>query len=164
MHPELERTLRNLGVVSQLKQHDKLVTEGDFFAIYAPTAVRAAFRFLYGETRTQNMSRVADCIQLAKLIVAQIASEHNAAQQSSSEAVSISYRLQRREEVAACARLLKSLEACTQGLENLMITYRDDTATVVRIHQLKQNIADFLESANFVTGPRLNYVNESRLT
>jgi hypothetical protein len=150
MHPEMERTLRNLGVVSQLEQHDKLVTEGDFFAIYAPSAARAVLRYWYGEARDQNMTRVANCVQLAKMIVTQIVSEH-ARTDGVNEHVSVSYRLLRREQIAACGRLLKSLKQCVSGLDNLIMTYRADTSTVVRIQQIKQNVADFLESTESVT-------------
>ena len=52
---EAERTLRNLMVLSEVKQNDKLITLGDTFAIYPPTVLRGAWRKWQGEARDANI-------------------------------------------------------------------------------------------------------------
>ena len=69
INSESTRILRNLGVISQLKANDKLITEEEFFAIYTPTTFRAAFRFIYRETRSINLVRISECINSAKIFV-----------------------------------------------------------------------------------------------
>lgn len=147
MLPDVEKTLRNLGVLAQMKQHDKLLTEGEYFAIYVPTTFRSAYRFLYSETREQNMVRVSECIRQAKYAVTRTLSEHS---QSDSETHTMSLQLLRREESAVCYRVISALGECLSGLDNMALTYRDDTALVVRIQQIKGDVTDFLENTQIV--------------
>lgn len=159
MQPDVEKTLRNLGVLAQMKQHDKLLTEGEHFAIYVPTAMRSLYRFLYNETREQNMSRVAECIRQAKAAVTHILSEHS---QNDTDSRTMSLQLLRREESAVCYRIITALTECLCGLDNMVITYRDDTALVVRIQQIKGDVTDFLENTQVVaqTSPVIQRLTE----
>lgn len=147
MLPDVERVLRNLGVLSQMKQHDKLMTESEHFAIYQPTVMRSIFRFVYSEARGQNMSRVAECIRQAKASVTQILSEHS---QNDSDGHTMTLQLLRCEERALCTRVMQALGECLIGLDNMMITYRDDTALVVRIQQIKGDVTDFITNTHCV--------------
>tara|TARA_B110000046_G_scaffold129253_1_gene135691 strand:+ start:742 stop:1221 length:480 start_codon:yes stop_codon:yes gene_type:complete len=147
MLPDVENTLRNLGVVAQMKQHDKLLTEGEHFAIYVPTAMRSLYRFFYSETREQNMRRVAECVRQAKYAVTRTLSDHS---QSESECRTMSLQLLRCEESAVCFRVITALSECLDGLDNMTLTYRDDAALVVRIQQIKGDITDFLENTQVV--------------
>ena len=76
MQTELDKVLRNLGVIASLKQNDKLSTEGDFFTIFVPTAMRSLLRMLYRESREQNLERCAECIRSARIFVTNTISEH----------------------------------------------------------------------------------------
>ena len=149
MLPDIEKTLRNLGVLSQMKQHDKLMTECEHFAIHVPTATRSIYRYIYNETREQNMQRVAECIRQAKAAVTHILSEHS---QHENDSRTMSLQLLRREESAICYRIMQALSECLCGLDNMVVTYRDDTALVVRIQQIKGDVTDFITNTQVVAG------------
>ena len=147
MQPDVEKLLRNLGVLAQVKQHDKLLTEGEHFAVYVPTNWRAVYRFAYGENREQNMARVAECIRLAKAAVTRILSEHSA---PTSDISTMTYKILHQEQLGICTRIMNALTETLAGLDNLMATYRDDTALVVRINNIKGDVTDFLEHTQIV--------------
>ena len=143
--------MRNLGVLGSLKQNDKLLTEGEFFAIYVPTAFRSAYRMFYRESREQNMNKVSECIRSAKIFVTTTISEHgteNDVRSSNTETVSM--RMHRHQQVQVCGRVLTALTEAVHGLDNLIQTYIDDAALIVKIKQLKTEVIDFLETTQTI--------------
>ena len=148
MQADIDKVLRNLGVVAALKQNDKLSTEGEFFTIYVPTAMRSVMRMLYRESREQNLVRCADCIRNAKTFVANTISEHGASSDTvpNNTSGTVQMRLHRHMQVQLCARVLNALSEATAGLDNLTQTYADDAAMLVQLRQLKSEVTDFLES------------------
>ena len=148
---DVEKMLRNLGVLAALKQNDKLLTEGEFFAIYVPTAMRSAYRMYYRESREQNMTRVAECIRNAKVFVTTTISEHGTVlDMTANSNQTVAMRMHRHSQIQMCSRVLAALSECILGLENLQQTYVDDAALLVKIRQMKTDILDFLDSASTV--------------
>lgn len=146
---DVEKLLRNLGVLAALKQNDKLLTEGEFFAIYMPTAMRSLYRMYYRESREQNMGRVADCIRNAKVFVTSTMSEQGTSVESDTNET-VAMRMHRLSLIRLCSRVLAALSESIIGLDNLQQTYFDDAALLVKIKQMKTDILDFLESATAV--------------
>ena len=103
---------------------------------------------MYNETREQNMLRVAACIRTAKSAVTHILSEQQS--QPEDKQHTMTYQLMRREQTTICTRIMQSLTESMIGLDNLMETYRDDTALVVRIRQIKGDVTDFIENTQIV--------------
>lgn len=150
MQADMDKVLRNLGVIAALKQNDKLSTEGDFFTIYVPTAMRSVMRMMYRESREQNLIRCAECIRGAQTFVTNTISEHGLASDTSNSSDTIQMRFHRQMQVQLCARVLHALSEATVGLDNLTQTYADDAAMLVKIRQVKTEVTDFLESTNLV--------------
>lgn len=148
MNNEIDKVLRNLGVIAALKQNDKLQTEGEFFAVYVPTVMRGLVRMLYGEAREMNMQRVTECIHKAKNYVSTTLAEHG--NDSDQEHISVQMKLLRHNQIQHCTRVLHALSEINTGLDNLVETYRDDAAMVCRIRNLKDEVNDFVESTQFV--------------
>ena len=159
MQTDVDKVLRNLGVLAQIKQHDKLLTEGEHFAIYVPTAWRSIYRYIYSEAREQNMLRVAECVRQAKSAVTHILSEHSIPE---ADRQSMALRFMRQEQLGVCQRIMCSLTDSMVGLDNLMQTYRDDAAVVVRIQHIKGDITDFLANTQTLasSSPIIQRLNE----
>jgi len=134
---EADRTLRNLSVVAQVKQNDKLTTLGDTFEIYPPTVLRGACRKWSGETRDGNLQRIQELINSACAYIT-----HTTEKMGNLDSVTKNH-LQRK-----CARVMIALDKCRVGLTNLSHTYIDDTTCCVKIKLLVQTIEDFLEVVN----------------
>lgn len=148
MQANLDVTLRNLGVLSALRQNDKLLTEGEFFTIYTPTTWRALYRTLHRESREQNMLRVTSCLRNARTFVASVVSEYGPTEDAAADLISV--RLHRQTQIQLCTRVLNALSESLQGLDNLCETYSDDAAMLVKIRQLKDEVVDFLETSRQV--------------
>ena len=149
MQADIDKTLRNLGVIAALSQNDKLLTEGEFFSIYIPTAMRSLVRMLYRESREQNMKRVGECIRCAKTFATTTLSEFGN-EQSNDTNETLATKIHRHNQVQVCTRVLTALSETVGGLDNLIQTYRDDAALVVKIRNLKSEVLDFIENTQLV--------------
>ena len=159
MQPDVEKILRNLGVLSKIKEHDKLLTECEHFALHTPTVMRSLYRFVYAEARDQNITRVAECVRLAKSSVTHILAEYG--DKNNADYHNMSYQLICHEQLSLCTRMISALAESAVGLDNLAQTYRDDTALVVRIYHIKGDILDFLRNTQIVaqTSPVMQKLN-----
>ena len=131
---EAERTLRNLCVVAQVKQNDKLITLGDTFEIYPPTVLRGVTRKWSGEGRDGNLKRLVELVNSACGYVTYAAERLRVSDDRATLA-----HLQRK-----CERVTTALGEARIGLINLAHTYADDITCKVRIGLIIQNIEDFL--------------------
>lgn len=134
---EADRILKNLAILGEIKQNDKLMTIDDTFAIYPPTSVRGAYRWWVGERRDANLQRINDVLTTAFAYVS-AANDDELQQNTSAAAAHAKVRRQ---------RVLEALEASCKGLENLVQTYVDDTSCKVRIRLLIQRVRDFISIA-----------------
>ena len=134
---EADRTLRNLTVIARVKQHDKLVTIGDTFAIYPPTYMRGIVRKWQGEHRDANLQRVQETFHAACAYIEAHGRRDASPSSAACESPHATTKLK-------CTRLVDALRQCVAGLENMHVTYSDDTTSCVRIQILIQNVRDFL--------------------
>ena len=121
INSESTRILLNLGLISQLKANDKLISEEEFSAIYTPTTFRAAFRFIYRETRGINLVRISECINSAKIFVTNALYAEEILNNNS-----ISSKFQNEERKNNAIRTIQMLKKSIKGLENLEETYIGD--------------------------------------
>ena len=141
MEGEVEKTLRNLTVVSMIKQHDKLITAGDTFSIHPPTMFRSLYRRWYGEARDQNMQRLHEMVHTACTHVGQMNDTCTTV-----ECTDASSRVQVVQGQLRRVRLIQALRGAQRGLTNMIDTYTDDTSFQVRLRLLVQKIEDFVTS------------------
>lgn len=154
-----EKILRDLGVLALVKQNDKLLTEGEFFALYTPTATRGLFRLMYRENRELNMLRAASLIRESTTTVTNILAEQSI--DPTSISMSMQTRIQKHTQMKTCARIMKMLRASISGFENLKATYCDDVAIVCRIDTIIAEIKDFLMSTEFISTPSTSPENRA---
>ena len=156
---EYDRILRNLFTLASVKQNDKLLTEGEYFAIYTPTALRGLCRYWWREGRDTNLLRITDTVRAAKHCVTSCISEHEKHEQ---DAASVSWRLHVQSDIQASSRMLKALADSARGLENLKETYDDDAGTGSQLDLLKDEIVSFLTVTNAVakTSPVIRRLEE----
>ena len=140
---DIQIILCNLTTLGQLKQNDKLQTEGEVFTIYVPTVMRGMMRFIYGETREVNLRRINDCIQGAKDFVTHKMAEFS--NESAMECITFQMKIQRHDQHKMCVRIIEALQQSLQGFENLEETYKDDASLVSRMRNMKSDICDFCE-------------------
>ena len=158
---EADRTLRNLTLLSLVKQNDKLETMGDGFSIYPPTSLRGLVRRWQGEHREANIQRVQECVTSACTYIGQARDElllagaaaglatatgpsSGPSAEPSAGAPGSLAQAKRHHLRLRCDRLQRSLADCRAGIRNLIDTYSDDTAAAVRLRLLIQQIDDFL--------------------
>lgn len=144
MQSEVERTLRNLVVVSMLKQHDKLITNTDTYAIYPPTVLRGVCRKWYGETRELNVQRVTETVHTAIETVHRMVRRNAEAVVAGASSSSPEEEWQLQQERLQCNRLVDALSEARRGLTNMIDTYADDTSFQVRLRVLSDRVNDFL--------------------
>lgn len=148
MQSDVERVLRNLGVVGQLKQNDKLFTQADYFTIYSPTSWRELFRVIYRENRDQNLDRIAECVRSAKAFVTSVLAE--SVHEHVGVPTSIVTRLHQNGQTQLCGRVVSRLSETIVGLDHLSETYKADAATLCRIENIKADITEFLRTTQIV--------------
>ena len=131
---ESERTLRNLTVLGEIKQNDKLTTYSDTFEIYPPTVLRGLYRKWQGEARILNFQRIQETINSA---CTYITSTRETLQNTQ-------YDVSKEHLKRKCERIIMAMKTSKSGLENLSHTYFDDTTSKVRINLVIQQIDDFI--------------------
>ena len=136
---EADRTLRNLSVLSQVKQNDKLITTGDTFAIYPPTVLRGMCRKWWGEARDNNLQRIQEVVNAACSYISATAKTSSRTARDGSDD-----ELSRMHMCRKCFRVVDALRASRVGLVNLTHTYADDTTCKVRIAIIVQTMDDYL--------------------
>ena len=146
----MEKTLRNLTVVSMTKQHDKLITTCDTFAIQSPTPFRSVYRRWYGEGRDLNLQRLQECVHVACAYVSRLTC-------AGAQIVPIDEdeetRMARLQESMRRVRLIEALKGAKGGIRNMIDTYADDTSFQVRLRLLVQRVDDFLISLRPMMDP-----------
>lgn len=143
MEGEVEKTLRNLTVVSMAKQHDKLITTCDTFAIQSPTPLRSLYRRWYGEGRDLNIQRLQECVHVACAHVSKLSC---ATHILSNDGIDEENRMALFQESMRRVRLINALKGAQCGIRNMIDTYADDTSFQVRLRLLMQKVDDFLTS------------------
>ena len=144
MESDAERTVSNLFVLSALSHNDKLLTNGETFAIYAPTTMRALVRTFYGERREQNIARVRQTVHSAIRYASKSLEEANAMHDAhGADAPPSALRLRIETTALQHFRMLDALQRSCTGLRNLTQTYRDDAALASQISLLVGEVSDF---------------------
>jgi hypothetical protein len=138
MDSEVERTLQNLTVISMLKQHDKLSTTGETFALHGPTTWRSVYRRWYGEGRDANYQRLHECLHVAFAYISGATHAGDSDDREREDGQECTQRGLRRR------RVLIALQGARRGLCNLMDTYTDDLSFKVRLQLLAERVDDFL--------------------
>jgi hypothetical protein len=143
-----ERTLGNLHVLGALSQNDKLMTNEDFFDIYAPTTWRAVLRTWYGERRAQNVARIKHAVRAGITFASKSLEDTNALLDALSDAAKPpvggdAMRLRIATGEVQHHRMLEALKRARGGLGNLLQTYRDDAALVSQLSLIIAEIEDF---------------------
>lgn len=142
MESEVERTLRNLTVISMIKQNDKLITSGDTFAIHPPTVMRSVYRRWYGESRDLNLQHLCATIHTASTTVHKMLRREEEFFKGK-EGVVPEERWAASQDTMQCTRLITALQKSKRGLTNLVDTYDYDTSYQVRLQMLCDHIDDF---------------------
>lgn len=142
MDADAERTLNDLHVLAALSHNDKLMTNGDAFEIYVPTALRGLMRAWYGERRSLNIQRIRKTIKSAMYSIGTCLEEADALRGGADEdrrrlkidRLAVQYR-----------RMCDGMAAAASGLENLLLTYRDDATHSAQLQGAIHEVRDFLE-------------------
>jgi hypothetical protein len=142
MDADAERTLNNLHVLGALSHNDKLLTNCDTFDIYSPTSMRGLFRMLYGERRYQNVARVRQALRAAIGFSSRSLEDADALRQSASSSPQMRLRIDTT--IMQHMRMCEALSVAKGGLQNLLLTYRDDAALVSQLQLLVVEVGDFL--------------------
>ena len=132
---EADRTLRNLTVIANIKQNDKVITMTDTFSISPPTYMRGLSRKWAGEYRDANFQRIQETITSASAYVMQSCHDESSGGDD----------LKREHMKRKSFRIVEAMKNANSGLHNLLVTYADDIATCVRIQLLQQTIRDFID-------------------
>lgn len=146
MDSDVARALRNLSVVSMLKQNDKILTGSDTFALHPPTVMRSTYRRWYGEGREANFHRLSEVISIACTHISNMSTTAELRSYSS-----VSEHVLLVQESNMRRRLVESLKSAKRGILNLADTYVDDTSYQVRLRLLVQHIDDFVSSFETVS-------------
>lgn len=137
MQTEVERTFRNLKVISSLRQNDKLTTEHLLFTTHEPTMTRSAYRIWYRENRESNIDKVQSCVRDAKMFIERVISYDETTE-------TFGGRLQSETQLSLCKRMFHAVQEVVPGLHNLSVTYKDDTGILAKIEILINEIEDFV--------------------
>ena len=141
MQTDTERVLRNLSILSNLSQNDKINTNGDIFVIYEPTYIRGIYRLWYGEGRQYNIQRIQEIVRIATATIRQDIQDVKT--MNTEEQV-----FQKETKKRHYARLIETLAKSRTGLTNLQQTYKDDVSSSSQVQIIIDEINDFLQIIN----------------
>lgn len=165
----VKRLLVNMKVIAQLKEHDKLCTQGQTFHVYPPSKTQFVSRWWASENRNNTICEIEKNVVCATDLVQRIMTSEMLCikirhKQLSDEEVNF---LRASEMFTTDERRTDSLHMdnvtflnylktemtnCCSGLESLKSTYSEDSHTTAKIDILLQsfqrqigNIVNFLE-------------------
>jgi len=136
-----ERIIRNLDIVASVGHNDKLMSEGDIFVIYNPSAFRSLMRRITGENREMNVHRINECVKNAQQFVTSTVTE-----QRVGDDTSLQVQFHCRNQLNLCKQMLESMTNAMEGLDKMQKTYADDAAIVSRLRMIQRSVTDFLST------------------
>lgn len=122
----IDSILLNLKMLSRVQTNDKLYVEDGLFKIDRPKMVQGLFRWINDYSRAKTMEDIDNLISLVQLYV-----KDNKAQPMRNE-----------EDNLNCQKILVELSKCGQGIQNLKITYNDDTFIQSKLEVINEKILE----------------------
>lgn len=122
----LENILLNLKMVSLIKADDKLYLEDGLLKIDTPTIMQGIYRWINDYSRLKTMDDIDLLINETSKYV-----DTNFAKQERSE-----------EDNRECQQILVEVTKSVTGIQNLKITYRDDTFIQSKIDVISEKILE----------------------
>tara|TARA_B100000900_G_scaffold412573_1_gene434656 strand:- start:1051 stop:1509 length:459 start_codon:yes stop_codon:yes gene_type:complete len=118
----INETTKLLLIISQIKTGEKLYTTNNQFLICQNTKLDLLYRYLFGENRQKNITRIQEIYSKTFQIVSNLLNE--------SSLQSVFYKNQ----------IYEALENSKQGLINWLTSYNDDADIIAQINILIKNI------------------------
>ena len=118
----INETTKLLLIISQIKTGEKIYTTNNQFLICQNTKLDLLYRYLFGENRQKNITRIQEIYSKTFLIVSNLLNE--------SSLQSVFYKKQ----------IYEALENSKQGLINWLTSYNDDADIIAQINILIKNI------------------------
>jgi hypothetical protein len=122
----IDTLLLNLKMLSRVQTNDKLYLEDKLFKIDRPKMVQGFFRWINDYSRTKTMDDIDILISLVQSYV-----KENKAKSRRNE-----------EDNLNCQKILVELSKCGQGIQNLKITYNDDTFIQSKLEVINEKILE----------------------
>lgn len=136
MYKSIDDTrIRNLKVVSMLKQGDRLRTRAHHYSIDTYTSMfsyKPLYRYLTGEGKEETVDSLSKLISSCVKQVGLTEKDKN--------------------------RLCKQMKEVIVGVNNLSVTYKDDSTACAGLSFIKEMIEDFIVSVDH------NYIRETNAT
>lgn len=131
----IDNILLNLKMLSQINPNDKLYTEEGQIKIDIPTMMQGIYRWMNDYSRTKTMDDLDILINTTQTFV-----RNNIAQETRTE-----------EDNRNCQKILVEISKSLTGIQNLKITYKDDTFIQSRLdvinektHEIKNELSRLL--------------------
>ena len=118
----IDNIIINLKMLSQIKQNDKLYTEGSQFRIDSPKFSQGILRWFNDYSREKTMDDIDVVVKHTEVYISSIF-------ENSSKSV---------EDNRMCQNILLEITRAIDGLQNLKLTYKDDTFVQSRLDVAKE--------------------------
>jgi hypothetical protein len=135
---DIETILLNLKMLAQINPSDKLYTEDGQIKIDTPTIMQGIYRWMNDFSRTKTMDDLDSLINKTQYFV-----NKNIKKESRTE-----------EDNRNCQKILVEISKSLTGIQNLKITYKDDTFIQSRLdvinektHEIKNQLSRQLQIA-----------------
>tara|TARA_B100001093_G_C26587534_1_gene910047 strand:+ start:150 stop:662 length:513 start_codon:yes stop_codon:yes gene_type:complete len=122
----VDTILLNLKMLSRVQSNDKLYLENGLFKIDSPKIVQGLFRWLNEYSRTKTMEDIENLILQTQKYV-----KENKLQTFRNETDNLN-----------CQKILVELSKCCHGIQNLKITYNDDTFIQSKLEVINEKILE----------------------
>ena len=107
----IEEIILNLKMLSSINPNDKLYIEGRQFKIDSPTIIQGFTRWINDYSRTKTMENIDDLVGLTTIYIDTIFKKTQRSQDDN----------------RICQNILVEISSVIKGLQNLKITYSNDT-------------------------------------
>jgi hypothetical protein len=120
----VENTLLNLKMMSQIKPYDKLYLDDGLLKIDTPTLLQGIYRWYKDYSRTNTTNDLDIIIKNVIDITDNLLDKENITE----------------EENTLCQQILIEINNACKGLSNLKITYKDDTFMSSKLDIIKEKL------------------------
>lgn len=118
----IEEIMLNLKMISSINQNDKLYLEERLFKIDRPTIIQGFTRWFHEYSRIRTMENIDDLVELTTIYVDSIFKKTERTQTDN----------------RICQNILVEISNVIKGLQNLKITYSDDTFVQSKLELIQE--------------------------
>jgi len=136
----------NLRILAKVKPNGRISTKGKTLVIEKDSYLQGIWRFIHSESRSEAVETIKSIVQVAIELSKCIISQKIFVDFLEGKDLSGAHLLEFKMKCRQLSDIACDMEACTEGIENLLIGYKSDESIVTEFEVMVANIREEVQN------------------